>query len=253
MNAPSEKIARDAKALIASTDELRKATAKNTSGEVCAARMRLHIALDDAKNVVTLPAREKRTPVWLSNVALGALSVLLTISLAGCETLLPHGQTATRGAWPDYETAHAAIERIVPHQTRRAELAASGIDPFTNPAITILNYSDIVQRFAVSATIRREDLDPGILKCLEAGKACTGYAVQLRSSKRVRIGNFWSDVFNFRRVTESTGWTFNALILMVGDLVVYTLDGGQPRIHEEEVTRNPLGPFQETVPSLLLR
>ena len=31
---------------------------------------------------------------------------------------------------------------------------------------------------------------------------------------------------------------------MIDDMVVYTLYGGQPRIHEHEVTRNPLGPLQ---------
>jgi len=190
---------------------------------------------------------------WQSRFGSNALVIMVAAILAGCTSLLPHGQTGTRNSWPNYETAHAAIERIIPHQTRRMELAASGIDPFTNPAITILNYSDIVQRFAVSASVKREELDSGILECLGAGKACTGYAILLRSSSRARTGNFWADVFNFRRVTESTGWTFNALILMVDDLVVYTLDGGQPRIHEQEVTRNPLGPIQEAVPSLLLK
>lgn len=59
------------------------------------------------------------------------------------------------------------------------------------------------------------------------------------------------DIFNFRRETDITGWTFNAMILMVDDLVVYTLHGGQPRIHEKEVSRNPLGPIQDSVPPLV--
>jgi hypothetical protein len=59
------------------------------------------------------------------------------------------------------------------------------------------------------------------------------------------------DILNFRRETDITGWTFNALILMVDSLVVYTLYGGQPRIHEQEVSRNPLGPIQEAVPGLV--
>lgn len=194
----------------------------------------------------------KGAPARPSRSALATQTVLVAATIAGCATLLPHGQTETRGSWPDYESAHAAIALIVPHRTRRAELAAAGMDPFKNPAITILNYSDIVQRFAVSATVKREELDPGILECLGAGKACTGYAILLRYSNRARTGGFWADVFNFRRVTESTGWSFNALILMVDDMVVYTLEGGQPRIHEQEVTRNPLGPIQEAVPSLLI-
>jgi hypothetical protein len=182
-----------------------------------------------------------------------ALATLVAASLAGCAALLPSGSTATQDGWPDYQSARAAIEHIVPHRSRRSELAAAGIDPTMTPTITILNYSDIVQRFAVSGAIKREELDAGILECLQAGKACTGYAIQIRSSIRKRTGGFWMDILNFRRETDITGWTFNALILMIDDLVVYTLHGGQPRIHEREVLRNPLGPLQEVVPSRLIR
>ncbi len=182
-----------------------------------------------------------------------ALAALGIASLAGCVALLPSGSTATQESWPDYESARAAIERIVPRQTRRAELVAAGIDPYETPAITILNYSDIVQRFAVSGAVQREKLDAGILECLQAGKACTGYAIQIRSSIRKRTGGFWMDILNFRRETDITGWTFNALILMIDDLVVYTLYGGQPRVHEREVSRNPLGPLQESMPGRLNR
>ena len=41
-----------------------------------------------------------------------------------------------------------------------------------------------------------------------------------------------------------TGWTFNALILLVDDTAVYTVHGGQPKVHELELSRNPLGPLQ---------
>jgi hypothetical protein len=183
-----------------------------------------------------------------ARAALVALGVAL---LAGCVALLPSGSTATQESWPDYESARAAIESIVPRQTRQAHLAAAGIDPLRMPTITILHYSDIAQRFIVSGAVRREELDPGILECLQAGKACTGYAIQIRSSRRKRTGGFWLDVLNFRRETDITGWTFNAMILMVDDLVVYTLHGGQPRIHEQEVSRNPLGPFQNALPGRL--
>lgn len=33
-------------------------------------------------------------------------------------------------------------------------------------------------------------------------------------------------------------------MLFVDDTVVYTLHGGQPRVHEKEATRNTLGPLQ---------
>lgn len=180
-----------------------------------------------------------------------ACAAIVSASLSGCVALLPSGSSATQESWPDYQSALAAIERIVPHKSRKADLADVGIDPYKTPTITILNYSDIVQRLAVSGTVKREELDAGILECLRAGKACSGYAIQVKSSHRKRTGGFWMDLLNFRRETDITGWSFNALILMVDDLVVYTLYGGQPRIHEKEVSRNPLGPIQESIPSLL--
>lgn len=170
--------------------------------------------------------------------------VLGAAALAGCTALLPRAEFATQETWRDYEAARAAIDAIVPMRSTRAELSAAGIDPRTNAAVTILNFSDIMQRFAAGSALRQEELDPGVRQCLLAGKACTGYAIALRRTSRKRIGNFWLDSFNFYRETDVTGWSFNALILFADGVVVYTLHGGQPRLHEREVTRNPLGPLQ---------
>jgi hypothetical protein len=182
------------------------------------------------------------------------LAVLLLAGLTGCSSLLPRSEARTADTWEDYESASAAIDRIVPQQTTRAELAAQGIDPQRNASITILTFSDVVQRFATGGAIRAEELDPGVRQCLTAGKACNGYSILLRRTVNRRSGNFWLDTFNFKRETDSSGWSFNALILLTGDLVVYTLKGGQPRMHETAVERNPLGPLQgwgEQVPGLL--
>lgn len=168
-----------------------------------------------------------------------ALSVL-----AGCTSLLPQGRTQTGGGWQSFEDAKRAIEAIEPYVTQRADLTSAGIDPFTNSNVTILNYADLAQRFNVGAMLRPEEVDPGIRDCLRAGKNCTAYAIARRQVQRKRQGNFWLDILNFRRDTDVEGWSFNALIVMVDDMVVYTLYGGQPRIHEHEATRNPLGPLQ---------
>ena len=183
-----------------------------------------------------------------------ALAALLIAGLAGCTSLLPRSESSTADTWGDYESAAAAIERIIPLQTTRSELQAQGIDPRKNAAITILTFSDVALRFQTGGAIRAEELDPGVRQCLTAGKACSGYAIALKRTLNRRIGNFWLDSFNFRRETDSTGWSFNAIILLTGDLVVYTLHGGQPRMHETAVERNPLGPLQswgEQVPGLL--
>ena len=170
--------------------------------------------------------------------------LLAVAGLAGCAALLPSADVATQQAWGNFEEARAAIERIVPKTTTRAELSAAGIDPLQNAAVTILGLPDVMQRFTVGTAVEAQDLDVGIRECLAAGNDCTGYSIFVRRNERKRIGNFWLDLLNFRRETDITGWTFNALILFVGETVVYTVNGGQPRIHEKEVSRNPLGPVQ---------
>lgn len=174
----------------------------------------------------------------------GALLVCMVLLLSGCQSLLPDTKAEIGLAWDSYDEAAQAIEKIVPYETRKADLWATGLDPRSNPSITILNYSDIMQRFASSSALRPEDFDKGIRQCLTSGKSCGGYWVQLRRVHRERIGNFWLDSLAFRRETTVTGWSFNALIVLVDDLVVYTVHGGQPGIREYEVVRNPLGPLQ---------
>jgi outer membrane murein-binding lipoprotein Lpp len=176
--------------------------------------------------------------------AIRIAQVLGSVVLAGCSSLLPTADVATQQAWASFEEARAAVERVVPRETTRAELSAAGIDPLTNAAVTILGFPDVMQRFASGTVLDPKELDLGIRECLAAGNDCTGYAIQVRRSDRRRIGNFWADTFNFRRETDVTGWNFNALLLFVGDVVSYKVHGGQPLIHEKEVSRNPLGPLQ---------
>ena len=166
------------------------------------------------------------------------------VALSGCASLLPHGRSLTGSGWQTYGQAERVIGAIQPYVTRRADLTAAGLDPFTNPNVTILTYSDVVQRFNVGSMLRPEEIDRGIQDCLKAGKSCIAYSVAQRQVERKRTGNFWLDVLNFRRETDVQGWSFNALVVMVNDVVVYTLYGGQPRIYEHEATRNPLGPLQ---------
>jgi hypothetical protein len=182
------------------------------------------------------------------------LLACVVLALAGCQSLLPDGRVESGLSWNSFDDASEAIEGIVPFQTMKAELHEAGLDPRQNPAITILSYPDILQRFATGSAVRADDLDPGIRKCLTAGKACSGYLIQVRKVRRERIGNFWLDSLAFRREVDITGWSFNALLLMVDELVVYTVHGGQPGIKDRELVRNPLGPLQawgEQVPSLL--
>jgi hypothetical protein len=183
-----------------------------------------------------------------------AWGAALLLAVVGCTSLLPRSSSDATTGWHSYEEARAAMEQIRPGTTTRAELNAAGLDPYKAPNITILTYSDILLRFPVTAALTLEELDEGLQQCFKAGKKCDGYLVQAREAKRTRTGNFWLDSLRFDRPAETRGWSFSALIVMVEDVVVYTLYGGQPLVTEHTRERNPLGPLQgwgDTVPSLI--
>ena len=178
--------------------------------------------------------------VLLRSVSLLALVALLT----GCTALLPKSKAETEVGWATFEEARAAIQKIEPYRTTRADLTAVGIGTERDPTITLLSHVDIAVRFPIGGVLREEDVDRGIRDCLKAGKACNAYLINAKRTNRDRVGNFWLDALRFRREVDVTGWTFNALVIFVDDLAVYAVYGGQPTIHELEVERNPLGPLQ---------
>jgi hypothetical protein len=173
-----------------------------------------------------------------------AIALLAAGALLGCSDLLPRAQSHVSSPWTSFDEAKAAIERIVPNETTGAELRTQGIDPYTSPNVQLLSYSDILLRFPINGAFAKDGLDHGLRECLEAGKSCTGYSISVQELKRDHTGPFWPDALGFKRVVDVSGWTFNALILMIGDRVVYTLYGGQPIVKQQEVSRQPLGPVQ---------
>jgi hypothetical protein len=196
-------------------------------------------SLRDGRHVITQVVNACR-------LAAGAALALA----AGCAQLLPRSQSEITSPWHDFAQARSAIESIEMGRTGTAELRTLGIDPYSSPNVQLLTYADIASRFPVQ--VGYDKLDAGLRQCLEAGRLCTGYYVNVRDVKRDRVGPFWQDALGFKRITEVTGWSFNALVLLVGDRVVYTLYGGQPHLREQEVTRQPLGPVQDFGESLPL-
>lgn len=177
-----------------------------------------------------------------------ACALLLLALTSACSSMLPKSHMDTT-SFQSFEAARAAIEALVPMQSDRRTLEQNGFQPSKHPNTTLLTHADVVRRFVPSALLRREDLNPGILACLEASDACHGLEIVGARIARERTGNFWADFFNFRRHTEVSGWRFNALVLFVNDVVVYRTWGGQPLIKETEQATNPLGPFQDIGPA----
>jgi len=172
------------------------------------------------------------------------LTLLLTFALAGCGAMLPHGDSVVEGPWKSYAEAQQAFDRIVPYRTTLADLKVLKLDPHAYPNITILNYSDVLQRFIPSPSINAGSLDGGVKDCIDAKTTCTGLEIDQRSIKRKRIGSFLADFLNFKREVDVTGWRFKGVLLLKDNVVVYKLSGGQPIIHEQEESKNPLGPLQ---------
>ena len=179
------------------------------------------------------------------------VSLLMTaVVLGACSSLLPRGRSES-SPFRDFEHARSAIDGLVPMTSTAANLASLGIGPVHQPNTVILTQADVVRRFVPSALLHREDLDPGVLACLEARDACRGWEITAIRINKARTGNFLADFTNFSRRSETTGWRFTALILLVNDIVVYRAWGGQPSINEVEITTNPLGPLQDIGPMIL--
>jgi hypothetical protein len=171
-------------------------------------------------------------------------AAIVSVALSGCSTLLPASKKEVVSDWTSYDSAVNSLVAIEPYKATRADVHTAGLDPRLNPAITVMHFGDVLQRFAAAALIKPEDVDRGIRDCLHAGKQCNGYAISVKKVDRNRVGSFWLDSFNFKRETVTTGWSVDALMVFVDDLLVYELIGGQPTINEYEVVRNPLGPLQ---------
>jgi hypothetical protein len=121
-----------------------------------------------------------------------------------------------------------------------------GFDPFLTPNIKIMNVTEVEAIFLPNPSIKKEDLDIGIQKCIESKDRCTAYQILPSTLNVKRVGNFWLDLFTFKRHTINTGWEFRGLITIVDNVVTYRdPPGGRPLINTEQVDVKPLGPLQE--------
>lgn len=162
--------------------------------------------------------------------------------LAGCSSLLPSAKQITKSPWSSFNEVKIVYDRVIPETTTTRELRALGFDIYSSPNVKIQNYVEI----AVSTlALKGSALDVGLQKCIDAKIGCQGYEFQPRFLASNRYGNFWMDLFKFKRKTREKGWAFRALFLIENDTVIYKLWSGSPIINEEKETRNPLGPLQE--------
>jgi hypothetical protein len=147
--------------------------------------------------------------------------------------------------WETFGDAKKSFDKIVPFQTTKQGLKDLNFDPFVSSNVEVLTYLDIIQRFSMNQTFKKEDLDKELVDCLSLKSDCEAYEVSLSRIKNNREGNFLLDLLRFKRLTHTTGWKFKAFIVLQNDLVVYKLWSGKPLVDEEEKKINPLGILQD--------
>ena len=171
---------------------------------------------------------------------------ILVLLLSGCTgSLLPSVKQTTKSPWQHFEDAKKSFDMIVPHQTTNEDLKRLGFDPFETPNVKLITYLELLERFMPNQSIKMKDLDPGVQSCLKVRELCQGYEILPKMLDSKRYGNAFLDLFNFRRKKITTGWKFNALIVLKDGLVVHKVWGGEPNVSEFEDKRNPLGPLQD--------
>ena len=171
---------------------------------------------------------------------------LLALSFcSGCKTLLPSGQETASGAWKTYADAEQTFKKIIPNKTTKEDLKVLGIEFKETPNLRTLTYLDVMERFKLdSAVFNNLNLPPGIEGALNKHDKCRAYELNLEYVDKRRIGSFWKDLLAFEQITQRKGWSFNALIVMVDNTVIYVLYSGSPKINTRESDKQPLGPFQ---------
>ena len=179
------------------------------------------------------------------------LVLSVTLFTAGCGSMLPSSTNAT-SSFRHFEDLRAAVDSLQPHKSDQGTLVRLGIDPGSLPNTTILSYAELLRRFQPGTVAIRDELDPGIVACLLARDACRGWELNVAYVANERTGSFLADFFNFRRRTVTTGWRFNALILMANGVVVYRAWGGQPSVNQVDRRANPLGPLQDIGPAVVV-
>ncbi len=178
----------------------------------------------------------------LKSFLIGIIFLIFT----GCAALLPSSKATVNSPWDDFNSAKQEYEKIIPEITTVSDLKKMSFNPYEVPNIRILNVTEIIGVFLPNPSIRIEDLDPGIQKCIEKKQRCTAYRIEPGVLDKKRVGNFWADLFSFKRHTIDTGWEFRGLITIVDDVVTYRDPaGGRPLVRTEEVVKKPLGPLQE--------
>lgn len=170
-----------------------------------------------------------------------AFAIAVGAALAGC-TVLPSTDIKSPSKWATYEDAKKAFDMTVLNTTNSKDLSFLGFTPDNTPNVQIINYVDVVKSFG--SAFKLDDLPKGVQACFEARDNCSAYVVKVTNTRAKREGNVPADLFGFRKHVHTSGWKFEATLVLVNDLLVYKLWNGTPEIETYEHQKTPLGPLQ---------
>lgn len=172
-----------------------------------------------------------------------------TLTACSTNTILPSGDKATVSPCASFDDCTKLYESITPYKTTVADLDGLGLNPSKTANMTLLNYSDIIDRFNYSAG-HKEAFPIGIQECMQAMGSCRGYDLVISSIQEERTGNVVLDLLTFKRKTETKGWIFKTLLIVNNNVIVYKLMGGTTKLDSTDTSTKPLGPLQETIGGL---
>lgn len=170
------------------------------------------------------------------------LLAVVALLATGCASVLPNESSHKVYPWATFDEVQKAYNSVELEKTTLADLKTKGFDPESIPNVTVLSYLDVVNRF--SPILDKSDLPHGVQKCIIAREKCVAYVASPANINKERVGNVALDLLGFRKETKVTGWRFDAVFVMVDNVVVYKLWSGTPDIEEYEKRMQPLGPAQ---------
>ena len=178
-----------------------------------------------------------------------ALIVLLLpvvlADLTGCTALLPRGRSEQASRFATFEAARQALDDVQPYRTTAEAMKTLGFDIDSSANVRQIPYPQLVGVLVENPYLPIAELDDGIRDCIAMRQGCRAYQFHFSRLVRQRRGNFLLDFMNFRRVTRTSGWRFEGIVLLNADgLVLFRNHAGEPNIDTTDESRNPLGPFQ---------
>jgi hypothetical protein len=185
----------------------------------------------------------KSVAVELHQSRLIILIVLVTLmTVSGCAALLPRSTTITNSPWKSYQEVANAYNEVIPSKSTVHDIKKLGFNIYSTSNLKILSFVDLA---VATSTLKRDELGSGIDTCLRVRDQCTGYIFEPQVANSNRYGNFWLDIFNFKKKTKESGWRFRASFLVVNSIVVEKFWYGEPLVNLDREVINPLGPVQE--------